>query len=118
MRKVRKVALQLASALDFCALCQERRYRTATYGMKDQLDAERAAVLPPGTLFPPESGGDSPGQPPRGKPEGVPAAAAKPKRFHGAITLDTARVGRDAGKIAEETIQQAYARIVKFKSMY
>lgn len=30
--------------------------------------------------------------------------AASPKRFHGTVTLDTTRVGRDAGKIAEEVI--------------
>ena len=30
--------------------------------------------------------------------------AAQPKRFHGTVTLDTARVGRDAGRIAEEVI--------------
>ncbi|WP_018989132.1 Swt1 family HEPN domain-containing protein [Aromatoleum toluclasticum] len=35
---------------------------------------------------------------------GAAPAAAKPTRFHGAITLDAARVGRDAGKIAEEVI--------------
>ena len=28
----------------------------------------------------------------------------QPKRFHGTVTLDTARVGRDAGRIAEEVI--------------
>jgi hypothetical protein len=28
----------------------------------------------------------------------------KPKRFHGSVTLDTARVGRDASKIADEVI--------------
>lgn len=27
-----------------------------------------------------------------------------PRRFHGSVTLDTARVGRDAGRIAEEVI--------------
>ena len=32
------------------------------------------------------------------------AAATKPKRFHGAATLDTTRVGRDASRIAEEVI--------------
>jgi hypothetical protein len=30
--------------------------------------------------------------------------AAKAKRFHGAVVLDTARVGRDASRIAEEVI--------------
>jgi hypothetical protein len=28
----------------------------------------------------------------------------QPRRFHGTVTLDTARVGRDAGRIAEELI--------------
>lgn len=32
------------------------------------------------------------------------SAPAKPKRFHGTVTLDPQRVGRDAGKIAEEVI--------------
>ena len=31
-------------------------------------------------------------------------AAALPKRFHGTVTLDAARVGRDAGRVAEEVI--------------
>ena len=30
--------------------------------------------------------------------------AAKPKRFHGTAVLDTARVGRDASRIAEEVV--------------
>lgn len=33
-----------------------------------------------------------------------PAGPPKPKRFHGTVTLDPQRVGRDAGKIAEEVI--------------
>ena len=33
-----------------------------------------------------------------------PPVAAQPKRFHGTITLDTTRVGRDAGRIADEVI--------------
>ena len=51
-------------------------------------------------------------EPHRGQPTGweqtPPAApkpaAAQPKRFHGTVTLDAARVGRDAGRIAEEVI--------------
>ena len=37
---------------------------------------------------------------------GTPLAkpASLPRRFHGSVTLDTARVGRDAGRIAEEVI--------------
>ena len=34
----------------------------------------------------------------------LPKPAPLPRRFHGSVTLDTARVGRDAGKIAEEVI--------------
>ena len=30
--------------------------------------------------------------------------AAKPKRFHGTVELDAERVGRDAGRIADEVI--------------
>ena len=34
-----------------------------------------------------------------------PPVAAQPKRFHGTITLDTTRVGRDAGRIADEVLE-------------
>jgi hypothetical protein len=33
-----------------------------------------------------------------------PAGATRPKRFHGTVTLETARVGRDAGRIADEVV--------------
>ena len=32
------------------------------------------------------------------------AGNAKPRRYHGTVTLDAARVGRDAGRIADEVI--------------
>lgn len=32
-------------------------------------------------------------------------AAPRPRRFHGAVELDATRLGRDAGKIAEEVVQ-------------
>lgn len=35
---------------------------------------------------------------------GTPSARSRPKRFHGSVSLDANRVGRDAGKIAEEVI--------------
>lgn len=38
-------------------------------------------------------------------PEEKPKAAASPKRFHGSVEVDPLRVGRDAGRIAEEVIQ-------------
>jgi hypothetical protein len=34
----------------------------------------------------------------------VPPKATLPKRFHGTVTLEPARVGRDAGRIADEVI--------------
>jgi predicted AAA+ superfamily ATPase len=34
----------------------------------------------------------------------TPRQAPKPKRYHGTVTLDPARVGRDAGRIADEVV--------------
>ncbi len=42
-------------------------------------------------------------QPPRPEPKPAPEAP-RLKRFHGTVVLDTERVGRDAGRIAEEII--------------
>ena len=39
-----------------------------------------------------------------GVSEPTPIPSQPPQRFHGSVTLDTARVGRDAGRIAEEVI--------------
>jgi len=39
-----------------------------------------------------------------GSGERGPSEPAKPTRFHGTVTLDAARVGRDAGRIADEVI--------------
>jgi hypothetical protein len=68
-----------------------------------QLDAERA---PPGGTPSQAGGGRAQSQPlPGGAPQPQPApAAAPPRRFHGTAVLDATRVGRDAGKIAEEVI--------------
>lgn len=48
-------------------------------------------------------------KPPPDAPEGEPPPPrlpqpARPKRFHGTVSLDPARVGRDAGRIADEVI--------------
>ena len=46
------------------------------------------------------------------EPEGAAAKEApKPKRFHGAVILDPARVGRDASRIAEEVIAHLSALV-------
>ena len=60
----------------------------------------------------PTTGGDLPGQPSPGPgttgddtPGGTgPAPAHAPTRFYGTATLDPTRVGRDAGRIADEVI--------------
>ena len=65
-----------------------------------QIDTE----VPP-TVRPGEPPGIPPGKP--GEPGTTtppPKPATLPRRFHGSVTLDTARVGRDASKIAEEVI--------------
>jgi predicted AAA+ superfamily ATPase len=60
-------------------------------------------VVPPGPgPVPPLPPGPGPVVPP--SPGPGPVAAPKPRRFHGAVTLDSSRVGRDASRIADEVI--------------
>ncbi|MHB1162327.1 MAG: Swt1 family HEPN domain-containing protein [Chloroflexota bacterium] len=62
-------------------------------------------VDPPGT--PPGGGGVEPPVGPgggNGGGGGAPPRPAPPKRYHGTVTLDSTRVVRDAGKIAEEVL--------------
>ncbi len=47
------------------------------------------------TVMPPGPGGATPPGP---------TVAARPKRYYGTVVLDSARVGRDAGRVAEEVI--------------
>jgi predicted AAA+ superfamily ATPase len=65
-----------------------------------QMDTEVPQTVQPGALHagPPGAAGQS-GSATDGSP-----AAALPRRFYGSVALDTARVGRDAGRIAEEVI--------------
>ena len=68
---------------------------------KAQIDAE-AAPQP----TPPGPGSQPPGpgpEPPIVSPPDPPGTK-QPKRFHGTVVLDSTRVSRDAGKIAEEVI--------------
>jgi len=60
--------------------------------------AEEAAELP--ASVPPTGGGREREAPPGTQP----TPEAKVRRFHGRVTLDTLRVGRDAGKIADEIV--------------
>jgi len=74
-----------------------------------QMDAETHAASP-GRIPGGETGADGAAgvsvlaQP--GATGAVPGAAAapRPRRFHGTVQLDSARVGRDAGRIADEVI--------------
>ncbi len=70
-----------------------------------QLDAESTKPVTPGETQPngqePAVPGGEPG--PKSTPPDPPAAN-QPKRFHGTVSLDAARVGRDASQIAEEVI--------------
>ena len=52
-----------------------------------------------GEEIPVPGGGSDPGEVPSGTPP-----APQPMRFHGTATLDSARVGRDASRIADEVI--------------
>ena len=74
-----------------------------------QLDAEIPPPVPaPEPVTPaPEPVTPAPGPGPvvAPTPNGPgPAATPQPRRFHGSVTLDPARVGRDAGRIADEVI--------------
>ena len=62
---------------------------------RSQIDKETTE----GPTTPPEPPGPGPGTDPPERPQ--PQA---PTRFHGTVDLDVARVGRDAGRIAEEVI--------------
>ncbi len=66
---------------------------------QQQLDQEapKSSPLP----SPPGPNGEEPEVDPGPAPQ---PPAKKARRFHGTVTLDTARVGRDAGTIAEEVI--------------
>ena len=68
-----------------------------------QLDAERADPVAP--LVPGQTPGVGPGVvPPQPQPVPQKSEESKPKRFHGTVVLDSARVGRDASRIADEVI--------------
>jgi predicted AAA+ superfamily ATPase len=72
-----------------------------------QFQAEQAATATAVAGTPTAQPGTS-GQPSATQLEadlGKPAPPAKPKRFYGSVQLNPQRVGRDAGKIAEEVVQ-------------
>ena len=98
------------------------RYRSLHYGMQFTVGEDDAGLLvrpdvarkqiddetaPPASTEPTVSGSAHTPTPPTGQgapqPNG-PVVSPKPKRFHGTVVLDSARVGRDASRIADEVI--------------
>ena len=70
-----------------------------------QMDAETPAVAPGGeTGAGAPAGVSSPTQPGATDAASGAPAARRPRRFHGTVRLDPARVGRDASRIADEVI--------------
>jgi hypothetical protein len=67
---------------------------------RKQLDAETR----PEPKVPDGGAGPVPPGPGPSPAPAIPPEAAKPKRFHGTVELDATRVGRDAGRIADEVI--------------
>ena len=72
-----------------------------------QLQDDRSAVItsdPTDKIIkdPPDFGGGT--GPNGGGTNGGKAANTRPNRYYGSVVLDAARVGRDAGKIADEVI--------------
>jgi predicted AAA+ superfamily ATPase len=70
---------------------------------RKQIDAETAPPVPPG------GGPDKPSEPPNGGGQPIPEPPKppqpeRPKRYHGTVVLDPARVGRDASRITDEVI--------------
>ncbi|MCL4799144.1 MAG: DUF499 domain-containing protein [Burkholderiales bacterium] len=80
-----------------------------------QMDAEVSTVAPGAAGTGTEAGGARAATGPTGVAgaEGVaqPTAPAAPRRFHGTVNLDPARVGRDASRIAEEVIAHLTALV-------
>jgi hypothetical protein len=69
---------------------------------RKQLDAERPAP-PPGVQREP-GGPVLPGPDLPGPGQPTPPGPKLPRRFHGTVSLDAARVGRDASRIADEVV--------------
>ncbi len=72
---------------------------------RQQLDAEKVKLSDVVTTAAPGVRGEgTTATKPDAGPTGTPAPMAAPKRFHGSVTLDPTRVGRDASRIADEVI--------------
>ena len=79
-----------------------------------QIDAESSMPAPGGPTVDPGPGGGSPvpgGDPQPGGISPEAPAEERPTRFHGSVELDSARVGRDAGQIADEVISHLHGLV-------
>ena len=70
-----------------------------------QRETERPPESPPPIGEPPEEDGPLPPKPT------ATAAARLPMRFHGTVSIDATRVGRDAGRVADEVISHLAALV-------
>lgn len=70
---------------------------------RQQIDQETARSIPTGVGAAGALSGSSESTAPVKHPTG-PTPPPKPRRYHGTVTLDPARVGRDAGRIADEVV--------------
>ena len=69
-----------------------------------QMEAEAVRPTPGGPAMEPTSGGERDTNPDAGEGSARPPTPTPPKRFHGTVTLDPTRVGRDSSRIAEEVL--------------
>lgn len=82
-----------------------------------QVDADRTAREPVSPTAVSTNGGQLQPVPPGTSTAGTvqaptpPSAPIHPRRFHGSVTLDAARLSRDAGKVAEEIVQHLIGQI-------
>ena len=65
-----------------------------------QLDSEQAVIV----VSPAPDDGRTDDSGPQPVPEPAPPADIRPTRFHGSVSLDATRAGRDASRIADEVI--------------
>ena len=106
-RKLRRIGSSLSrTSLRRADYCHRRRCRPARAARdaRRQIEQETAPPCPAGA----DTGDGNvtwtwSRRTPTAQPSG-PAQPPKPKRYHGTVTLDPARVGRDAGRIADEVV--------------
>lgn len=71
---------------------------------EERKKADKATAGGPAYTIKPGDGKTDVKEPDEPEPDEGPDNHPKPKRFYGSVTLDSARVGRDAGTIAQEVI--------------